>query len=119
MTKTRTSITPAVAKKQPRARAITSGTAKLPPQREVPGGKATFYSSSDARKHWSEITKRALGGEKIAIILGTRAMVLQEVSLSYAEMEYGINEQQIHAKSQEVESRATREIASGKARKIM
>ena len=79
----------------------------------------TFYSSSEARKYWSKVTKQALGGENVAIIVGKRAVALREVSLTYAELEYGANNSQVHAKAAEVESKAIREIANGKARKIV
>ena len=82
-------------------------------------GAVTFYSSSEARKLWSRITKQALNGENVAIIVGKRAVALREVSLTYAEMEYGIKAPQIHAKATRVESKANREIDSGKARRIV
>jgi len=70
-------------------------------------------------KRCSKITKQALNGEKIAIIVGTRAVVLKEVSLTYAEREYGISDPQVHAKAAQVESKAIQEIDHGKARKIV
>jgi len=88
-------------------------------QKRTQDGTVTFYSSSEARKHWSKITKQALNGGKIAIIVGKRAVALREVSLTYAEMEYGASESHTDAKAAEIESRAIREIATGQARKIV
>lgn len=107
----------AAAKASPRAAA--DGIAESAPAGRAAGGSLTLYSSSEARKHWSKITKKVLDGEKIAIIIGNRAVALQEVSLTYAETEYGVKESQIDAKAAEIESRAIEEINRGKARKIV
>jgi len=77
-------------------------------------GAVQLVTSSEARRDWKNITERALAGEKIAILIGTRTLALRPVELTYAEEEYGVTETQLHDKAQEILGRARKERAQGK-----
>ena len=77
-------------------------------------GPLHLVTSSEARRDWKNVTARALAGEKIAILIGKRAVILRPVELTYAEEEYGVNEPQLYGKAQEIIGRARKERAQGK-----
>jgi hypothetical protein len=73
-----------------------------------------IFTSSEARRQWKNVTTRALAGEKIAILIGKRAVALRPVELTYAEEEYQVTESELHDKAQKVLGRARKERAQGK-----
>ena len=77
-------------------------------------GPLHLVMSSEARRDWKNVTARALAGERIAILIGKRAVALRPVELTYAEEEYGVNETQLDGKAQEILGRARKERAKGK-----
>ncbi|WP_367872035.1 hypothetical protein [Luteolibacter sp. Populi] len=77
-------------------------------------GDLQLFTSSEARRDWKKVTSKALAGEKVAILIGKRAVALRPVELTYAEEEYGVTETQLHGKAQEVLKRAAKERAQGK-----
>ncbi len=86
---------------------------KSAPKATVPG-TVHLVTSSEARRDWKNVTERALAGEKIAILIGTRTLALRPVELTYAEGEYGVTETQLNGKAQEILGRARKERAQGK-----
>lgn len=81
---------------------------------QAASGPLHLITSSEARRDWKNVTARALAGEKIAILIGKRAVALRPVELTYAAEEYGVNETQLHGKAQEILGRARKERAQGK-----
>jgi hypothetical protein len=77
-------------------------------------GAVHLVTSSEARRDWKNVTERALAGENIAILIGTRTLALRPVELTYAEEEYGVTETQLHGKTQEILGRARKERSLGK-----
>ena len=77
-------------------------------------GALHLYTSSEARRDWKNVTVRALAGERVAILIGKRAVALRPVELTYAEEEYGVTETELHGKAQEILGRARQERAKGK-----
>lgn len=77
-------------------------------------GSLQLFTSSEARRDWKNVTERALAGEKVAILIGKRAVALRPVELTYAEEEYGVGETELHGKAQEILKRARKERAEGK-----
>jgi|GEM_PF-6187182 len=77
-------------------------------------GAVHLVTSSEARRDCKNVTERALAGEKISILIGTRTLALRPVELTYAEGEYGVTETQLHGKAQEILGRARKERAKGK-----
>src|SRR5215213_3477929 len=82
------------------------------------GGVTHFYISSQARSHWSEVKNKALNGEPVAILVGSRVLLVKEVALSYAELEYGVTKAQLNAKADEIETRGCEEIDNGEATEV-
>jgi hypothetical protein len=85
------------------------------PVATAPSGPLHLYTSSEARRDWKNVTVRALAGERVAILIGKRAVALRPVELTYAEEEYGVTEIELHGKAQEILGRARKERAQGKA----
>ena len=77
-------------------------------------GELQLFTSSEARRDWKKVTGKALAGEKVAILIGKRAVALRPVELTYAEEEYGVTETQLHGKAQEILKRARIERAEGR-----
>jgi hypothetical protein len=88
--------------------------AKKNVRKAATSGTVHLVTSSEARRDWKNVTERALAGEKIAILIGTRTLALRPVELDYAAEEYGVNETQLHGKAQEILGRARKERAQGK-----
>jgi hypothetical protein len=82
-------------------------------------GAVVIYTSSEARRDWKNVTERALAGERIAILIGKRAVSLRPVELTYVEEEYGVGEAQLHDKAQEVLQRARKERAGKSSSKLL
>ena len=101
---------PKPAKKVPRKPAPRTRVVAVPTASEP----LHLVTSSEARRDWKNVTARALAGEKIAILIGKRAVILRPVELTYAEEEYGVNEPQLYGKAQEILGRARKERAQGK-----
>lgn len=77
-------------------------------------GELQLFTSSEARRDWKKVTGKALAGEKVAILIGKRAVALRPVELTYAEEEYGVSETQLNGKAQEILKQARKERAEGK-----